>query len=51
MVRSANPIDSPGVEPVPLPEETVAIGGRSETWTLPAPRDDELEPNIVRGME
>ena len=52
MVRAANPIDSPGVEPVPQPKETGIIGGRAESWSLPVPRDDEqIEPNIIRGRE
>jgi hypothetical protein len=52
MVRAANPIDSPGIEPVPQPQETSAIGGRAETWSLPGPRDEEQsEPNIIRGTD
>jgi hypothetical protein len=53
MAHSAKGIDSPGVEPVPPPEELTIIGGRAETWSVPVPRtDDELfEPTIVRGRE
>jgi hypothetical protein len=53
MKHAAKRIESPGIEPVPLPDEATIIGGRAETWTLPQPRtDDELfEPNIVRGLD
>ncbi|HEU5470504.1 MAG TPA: hypothetical protein VFV67_07610 [Actinophytocola sp.] len=44
--------DSPGIEPVPLPDETILIGGRAESWEPCAPAEDEpFEPTIIRGRE
>jgi hypothetical protein len=47
-------MDSPGIEPIPLPDDTALIGGRADSWVglIQPPTDDEpYEPTIVRGRE
>jgi hypothetical protein len=47
-------MDSPGIEPIPLPDRTELIGGRAESWVeviQPATDDEPFEPTIVRGRE
>ncbi|HET9141809.1 hypothetical protein [Actinophytocola sp.] len=45
---------SPGIEPIPLPDQTELIGGRADSWVVllePVRDDEQYEPTIVRGRE